>query len=702
MNSLTLNLTKLGDSSSFLPYWINLEQLLPEELATHAEASDLIDELFSLDPCSGEPPPEEPETAEEEQIDWDKKIEEARKKWEKILAGLRGEFCEDDDGTFEAIVKVTRSHQDKLYTLLLHGSEELQTTVGHVEAVVEVVSVKKATSVSSSDILVPADQSVTAEWQGKCFGAFDVLEINPEITIENGRIFWSGKVTGSLKISFAQPYDLVTIKAISEDATVTAIGYRAVDEIDLQEPPEETDPQAEELCWRTGPVTVPNPDGDCFIKIIHDVLCRCSKSDSGQSTEFLRDAACKPGFDQGGIVDVQTTTSFVDCDESDNVNDPEYYEEVCCYPPSIGLPLCKNLYFTWSGRGITPERKKELESMYDGNVSIITCGPKENPCGIFVISQDIDPLNCCEDVEPLVIDAAGTSPTIGYPGSAAVAAKGGEPPYYWETSGGYEFANGHGSDISYAKPPRNTIFTKEGGTCGDATTNLHDDCSSVSFFTEQTADALQPGLPEGLTMAEDTEMMVVLTPASVGPYKWSAGGDLSWEWGETDGPSNILISSPNFCGMGSISVEDACENSDTKQVKSTNGEWVFQDPEDYNACGPPGTIFPNPTPSVRVATGLISSDGEWKMDGTVELSGFQVDCTTPEVFVCPKGTKIFESTWIEDVACTGEQCGMDVGTSNGCCDYWIAGGDCGGDETHNYRAYAQVATQLWRWECIEA
>ncbi len=215
---------------------------------------------------------------------------------------------------------------------------------------------------------------------------------------------------------------------------------------------------------------------------------------------------------------------------------------------------------------------------------------------------------------------------------------------------------------------------------------------------------LEPVLPDNIVISPNTTILVNLEQSSVGPYQWTAGGNLSWQFNKTTGPENYLISSPDSCGMsGNITVSDACTNTDTTTVKSTAGIWVLQDPSTYDECAPPGIKYPNPSSTTQHVYGLIN--GEWKIDGTNIPYAWVSECEG-ESGNCPKGLIVFETdypaylceTWGQNSQCTGNPCFM----RDDCCvndsrNVFMC--DQPESESENYIRYSQKATSLWHWEC---
>ena len=361
---LSLNLTNPAAGQE--EYWIKLEQDRLDEVATMKEAAEIIDAMFDIDPC--EPVDERPE---EEKPSYEEQLEKAEKALKEFMLTKKPELCRDENGCFTATIKVFRSHQDRPYTLLIQGGVEIQTTTGHEESKSLTVAVKNSSSITLS---LPG-QTISATWQGPCYSTTGPVS-RPDITISGNVVSWGANLTGVLLIQYSQPYDVVTILVgntervslggaspetqltagdVADDScVVTGLYYLSFDEIELEPPPE--DEETDSLC-HSGDMLEEPPDEEkpraCTERIKVEVRCECSDKESDDSYYRLEPISCLPGEATGsevnrGRVDIEYTS----CENQEQVDDPAYYEEICCVPPRLDLwdlPRCKKLYQPFPG-----------------------------------------------------------------------------------------------------------------------------------------------------------------------------------------------------------------------------------------------------------------------------------------------------------------------------------------------------------------
>ncbi|MBU1140875.1 MAG: hypothetical protein KKA76_18015 [Proteobacteria bacterium] len=520
MNSLSLTLSDLQASAA--AYWITLVQEQQDDLATHDEAAEVIDTMFDLDPCVAPP---STETEEENTTPLEQIIEQAKEVLASALLGQQSTLCADASGCFTALVRVYRSHQDRPYTILVQGGAVEQTTVDHVEHEEQVIAVKETTSVSLN---LPGDQQVTVSWQGPCYSrSAGRMDTNPELVVSGGRISWVGAVTGALLVTYAMPYDLLTIRTTENDCAVTALYHLSIDELDIQPP--STDDQAEQLCgYIKGQFGEAEDDdnGKCYKEITHQILCNCSgKSAGGGYTERLG-SACPDGVAPGSVVERVDKITYVTCqDEEDIVHDPEYYEEVCCHPPNIPLPRCKNKYSTFTGSGLTPEQRKALEGMYDGRVILVAVGPKTEPCGKLTVSQKVIPASCCDEVEPLA-HAPENPSTVTLGQRVELCVLGGKSSLTWTSSVGYTFWNGTQKMVGGSC----AIIYVSSQACEDGWIRVTDGCTTLIMRLhrvdfEPLSVELAENLAIGIANINVTGSIFPVTLTTTGAHTHFANGE---------------------------------------------------------------------------------------------------------------------------------------------------------------------------------
>lgn len=480
--TLALNLTNpaAGDPS----FWVSLEQVLPDEYATAEEAAEVIDKLFELSPCTAAD-----DEQEEEQPSLEETLATAREIMADELLEKQDTLCTDATGCFPATMRVFRSHQDRPYTLLIAGGEVVQTVVGNVQQMVKTVPVEKSSSVSLD---LPGDQPVSASWQGPCYAGTDRLDSNPEITVSNGRVFWSGSVTGVLRVAYPLPYDLVTIQTTEEDCTVTALYHLATDEIDLQPPP--ADDQAVNLCQQISSSIELLDDGEqrpCEELIYVDIRCDCTDEDSGKSYWRKESTICLPGEATNSDVNRgNTEISYTVCDGAeDAVHDPDYYESVCCtgWPYPRDLPRCQKKYSKYTHGSISSDQVADLIKTYGQSITLIPVGPDGGVCGAQILVQDVNQHNCCDGVSQLLWDYENSGDVVGGGSSVEVCVTGGKRPLEVKVRGkGFYLDQAHTLRDGIVNGNCFKIYTTS-DACGTAQVYVTDGCSSVGSSIRSTA-----------------------------------------------------------------------------------------------------------------------------------------------------------------------------------------------------------------------
>lgn len=479
-------------------FWIRMEQELPDDLATVAEAAEVIDKIFELDPCVAGAEDQEAE----EQSSSEETMAQAKEVFLEHLLGQKESLCLDGNGCFAADVRVYRSHQDRPYTLLIQGGEEVSTIIGNVDTVVKTVAVKDASSVSMD---LPADQPVSVSWQGPCYSKdAGRLDQSPEIVVSGGKIYWGITVSGVLSVRYSMPYDLVIIQTTEKDCSVTGLYHLSVDEIDLEAPPE--DDEANSLCQEIKSSietpTHPMPTCEELIKVEERCSCTNEVNDSYYKKELV---PCLPGEAAGSeVTRGGTEVSYVYCGTKDEVSEVEYYKEKCCTSPLWVLPNCKKTYGVFSGGAAADKEAVEsLKRTHGGRISFIPVGPRGGPCGEATTEQVVDALQCCDGVPELRPDYDLTQETMAPSSIASVYVLGGRgtspedsgcvrgllPTREWEVSGKDVWLNSSRT-TKKAKTSHNCVAVYSGPeACGSVHVYVTDGCSSTTVTLRVTVGA---------------------------------------------------------------------------------------------------------------------------------------------------------------------------------------------------------------------
>lgn len=612
--------------------------------------------------------------------------------------------CDYLDG-YTTGIKIYLSDRTQSYKLILNDATKVGNTILVPEEKKLFIEINGETR---AELKYPIIGKITAEWRGSVFTQKGVVP-PPEIRVVDNDLAWDIAVTGMLQIAIETEYDLVKVfidtpeDADSLQGAAALVFYlMTVDELDILPPDLDGNIPIDDLrslceeaipTWPVEELGESTPTGQCYSLTIQQKKCDCS-GNIVESNNIRTSATCPEDRSTGQVGPTRKVVTFVDCDESGRVNDPEYYEDVCCVSVSGGLPECRVKRSSYYGDGLSSEELRQILQLYGFDAHLIPVSPDEGLCGEKRVNQVVTQKDCCDDISDLLIDYEQTSPTIGLPGSANLVATGGIAPYDWKTSAGYIFANGTNEDITQI--PINVIFTDSADiTCGDAVTTLSDICSNVSFLTTQIADTIDPEFFGDMVMLADSESLISLKVATVGPYQWTAGGDLSWRHDETEGPSNVLISTPEFCGTEQISVNDGCGKSASAGIRSTTGKWELVPLGTYDPCNPPGAPFP-PGPSLDVS-GV--SNG-YKCTRLRQQTIFNtIDCIDKVVApLCPAGTVIITDNWASDDCFLTDpsECGLNQ-YIDGCCR--TSGSSNCESEFWIYSEYSARAQTLQKWVC---
>lgn len=474
-------------------HWISLEQETVSEAATYEETSEVIDELFELDPCNPDPSDEEQVESTEER---DQKRAEMLEKLKKIISGeIKTKLCEDAQGKFVALVRVYRSHQDIPYNLNYMACTFLSQVSGRIKNLNENFPVENATSLEMD---LPYE-AATAEWSGKVLNSSGEVDPPPDLVVTTGGIFWGRPVTGTIRVVAQFPYDLIEVEASVEGSEMLAFYEKSVDQVEIEAPPE--DEKTTELCTKIGSIDVPSETGDCFIEKTIRTLCKCTKNQNGID-RILVATGCPEGVAPGSIVRREDAVEYVGCGEEEEVHDPDYYKDKCCeYPPSINfLPYCKKVYSPFGGR-VTSEDMERLRKLFDGDAKLIGVGPKQSPCGTHTREQKVKAKNCCDGVPDIVHDTENSTELIARLSDGDVYITGGIGPFTWKVRGkGFyvDYQRVHRDKITYSR--KLTIYTNS-TCCGSAVVYVSDGCSSVSFYVRCTEGIWSPIPPESLPVS---------------------------------------------------------------------------------------------------------------------------------------------------------------------------------------------------------
>jgi hypothetical protein len=453
------------------PWWILINPVEENNEISMAEVANIMDMLYSLDPCVetdgslnfGEAP--EPPTEE-------KLMEVAASviSLDECAAKLSGEYDKE--------LKIYKSHQQEGYQTQLSIGQILRSSRIKEDMVLDFGVELESYIVSTRPILHERGAEPKAEWVGPVYDS-DGLVSPPVISINNNTLFWDKEVTGSIKLTFRTVYDLVTVRipgtATNEmqSSRIMVFYHYNVTTYDI-EPPEVD--EAEEatvnaICKAADATFVgTNPSTDVVSE----------EEDDEPDERKWYNGECE-----------QENRSFTD---------REYYKEVCCeYPPYWRvLESCQSrIYSKAGGQKINPEQAAEYAKYAGGTyndggflenieaVQFIPVGPGADGCGEAYHTQVVRPRGCCDDVEQIEFDYDFSPQVLPPEEDIELRWLGGKSPFKVKTTD----VNTH-----FGQPGKREVII--GGNyirlvanvwfCGHTTVIVDDGCSVATFEVRST------------------------------------------------------------------------------------------------------------------------------------------------------------------------------------------------------------------------
>lgn len=497
--NLVINLQN-PDTTTSADFWIKLfQEEYPDETITLGETAELLDEMFGIESCSPVEviPSEEPITEEEFA--------------EKISADERLDICNTTvDFDFLTVVRVYVSDFAREYKLVWSNAvaeEGIRTTSSEQETLV----VEKATS---AQVTYPAQEGIFT-WI-TCI-PYDNATSNPEIKLVDGSLEWEGEMTGSISASYSTLYDSYEVTVFGEtdeykDGSVLGFYVGLVEDLTLSPPSTLPEDELKRQKYCGGErVNVDEPDKlmYCYKDVHIEERCQCEKTLN--NSYILREkATCPSGitcgttrntyeigenndgstFEYEGEYKVgdEYKVTYVDCNETTgDINNPEFYELACCYPPEFALPECSTVYTTNpGGKGLTEAKKQEYYTQFGiNNVVFEAVSPEDGDCGRYITKQSLIVRNCCDAVEePLAIDKNETAEVLPPDGSIIVYTVDGRLPITFHTSDSNTyFTNGEQEIIVNG---HDAYLYANDEFCGTTEVTVADGCSTDSVTIRST------------------------------------------------------------------------------------------------------------------------------------------------------------------------------------------------------------------------
>lgn len=631
-------------------YWLRIEQVAEEAAITTEEASTFVDSLYDINPCIEETA----ESTEEAEVTQEKLYSTAVDVFGDDLETCRSELA----GDYVAEVKVWQSHLLESYKLELSAGEVIET-VRIFENLSLDLDIKDQSSI---DLEYPVTSAIAVAWIGTILGT----ENPPEITLTGSVLSWGTLLTGTIRAEFTTAYDLVTISVpgvpkfegaeIGDTQSVKILGFfhRMVFIGEISPPEDDT--------------TVTN---GALVQ-----LCGFLKSGELGEVEPPEEEPTPEEAPEYGCIDFRALWT-----------DPFFYEEKCCVPPD-GIPNGCVVRTSRNPGGVSISRediekytlKKGILGL-DPVTEFIPVGPTDpKGCGTIYWNTILTPLNCCVDVEPF--ESSWYPLELSPTGYVLITVEGDLGPLRWSVAPPFKLEHEF-----TGTPGHNTLTASSTEICEDiedAVVRVKGVCNEtvvlIPLINFPPPDPLIFGnVPDSgfYTMAQDT-LLGVLAVGGVRPYMWQTTGGIS-VIDISDVGTATIKSSPDFCGMGSITVTDKCGEVVTVGVRSTAGVW--KQVQEFDRCSG-NYIAASPFDGMNPVT-AYSTDGKHKAIVALGFSAQSPVCQYPGEPVCPLGTDLVIG-WYDYLCIPGFYNGQ-------CCEF----------DGPIYQPIFQYINALWIWECEE-
>lgn len=409
-------------------YWIKLEQVQFEtDTVSISEASSLIDKAFELEPCETDSDTttiEQSEPVEESAFDV------------AVYESFNIASCFIQiDGSYETDIKVYRSHQTFPYKLIINGGEKISTSQLTEEISVDVDLSGKDTATLDKPIIKLLDSTALV------------------VGVDGSTIQFQTPVQDVVSLRYETVCDVVTIKVSGNPATnepneCICLGFYqdTVNELTLKQPEvDESESSLDmDIYCNVNVEKTPQVDEVTCYEIHHRVTkCKCSETEVDRVTVEV-DVDCPVEYNCPGaetkcrnLIGSKTIhVASVHCDgEETQVNDPDFYEDICCTRKSeLELPQCENMTLVYRGGEPIDGGTDKYKGLYGNDLKIVPVGPKTGICGNHYIEYKIQHKNCCDEIVPTVVDYDSTDDIIADNSDAVLAVKSDLSEIFWDLS----------------------------------------------------------------------------------------------------------------------------------------------------------------------------------------------------------------------------------------------------------------------------
>jgi hypothetical protein len=536
--SLTITLQSTAADRAAATYWLRLVQEgVADDAATVEQAAALIDEVYQTDPClnpdalrgSGSQASDEPP------LERDAFAAIVRRQ-------LALELCRrQPDGSVEVDVRVYRSHQEEPYRLVIEGGSVLAT-----------VQVREPMTVfldlDGDDSLVvqyPFHGRPVATWISASGEAGPVA---PTITWNGTTASFGQRISGALRLDFLALYDRATVRIDGDrgqpgEATALAFYHGLVEELQLEQPPDD-DQVTDRSLYCGGTFEETEDEVECY-RILHKIVrCRCSGEVLAEWDEEVT-AECPSSV--SGCSGTETrcrhllgteavTVEYQDCGETTgDMGDPAFYLEKCCAAPGHTLPLCSEWRTPYHGGVEISGGALSWRNLYGPRTRLVPVAPATHGwqaiCGDTFWEVLLNPINCCDEIEPIVINADWSGDILAPESDVRVLWSAGRSPFEVVVAGIGLFLDPQRTRKRMTTTGRNVTVYADERWCGTGWLTVSDGCTTAAHALRSTeGDWVQRMNPFTGTKYWPKEQVGVLATYGSGNYDGPTGeiNNVAW------------------------------------------------------------------------------------------------------------------------------------------------------------------------------
>lgn len=528
-------------------YWLRFGNDEEDDLATTEDVTEILENLYNIDPCvdTGTDEEQAQEETEEAEPPADplELFKAARSIWEKNLSACRAALA----GNYTATVKIYRSHPREPYKLVLSAGEVTKTVISS-EAVNTTINIQSASSV---ELEYPVVGGMSAGWLGLVIGENGAVSA-PEIKRQGNRLYWAGSITGTIRVIYTTTVDVVTVDVQgvpffdgsdggeAQDVKILAFYHLMVFEGQINKPAADetiTPGALKQICGYNNTGTLDTIDDKKPLPI--------------------------PPPDDDAEYGCLTPSPYLSLAST--------YKELCCEVKQIEACLLYTARHT-GGIEIDQETARQLQ-LLNPRTSFRPVSPAgAEGCGTKFFHLKVAQKNCCAETEPL--SASPENPATMQIGvKTRVCFIGGESRKRWRVTRG-TFPDGRTEKYS-----SNQCEEVVAIGCMTVSVTVSDNCTSA------TAEiAVSGAQPLQLVWQEQP-----VAPGAIVMFYASGGVPPYTGWNSDkliyigDGTDGIFEAPADFCGTANVSVNDQCMATESVPVQSTNGYWELV-PEASLAC----------------------------------------------------------------------------------------------------------------------